>query len=50
MSLTSVFKSGNFIREIPENLAEACDCLANMPDDFFADGRQDEQPQKRDFF
>jgi antitoxin VapB len=37
------------IREIPETLARAFELLTQMPDDFFADGRNDPPPQERDF-
>jgi antitoxin VapB len=36
------------LREKRKNLREAFDILASMPDDFFADGRQDDSPQIRD--
>ncbi|HSX19610.1 MAG TPA: AbrB/MazE/SpoVT family DNA-binding domain-containing protein [Gammaproteobacteria bacterium] len=37
------------IREIPKNLASAFELLTSLPDDFFAGGRDDQPPQKRDF-
>ncbi len=36
------------LREPKRNLAEAFAALSSMPDDFMADGRQDQPPQKRD--
>lgn len=36
------------IREIPKNLAKAYELLTNLSDDFFAEGRKDTPPQKRD--
>jgi antitoxin VapB len=43
-------KNGDIIlREIPQNLEKAFELLTQMPDDFFADGRQDTPPQERDF-
>ncbi|MCE5293077.1 MAG: type II toxin-antitoxin system VapB family antitoxin [Chlamydiales bacterium] len=38
------------LREIPKNLAEAFNILAKFSDDFFADGRHDPLPQKRELF
>lgn len=37
------------IREIPKNLAKAFDILTHLPEDFFAEGREDLPPQDRDF-
>ena len=37
------------IRKIPVNLAQAFRLLAKMPKDFMAEGRDDKQPQERDF-
>lgn len=37
------------IRKIPVNLSKAFTLLTNMPDDFMADGREDEPPQEREF-
>lgn len=47
-----IFRRGNHdvvIREIPKTLARAFELLTQMPDDFFAGGRQDEPAQERDF-
>ena len=38
------------IREIPKNLARAFELLTQLPNDFFAEGRKDLPPQKREFF
>ena len=38
------------LREIPTNLAEAFHILARFSDDFFAEGRKDDLPQKRELF
>ncbi len=35
------------LREPKHNLAEAFDALASMPEDFMAEGRKDDPPQKR---
>ncbi len=37
------------IRPVKDNLLEALDILASLPDDFMADGRKDLPPQERDF-
>lgn len=37
------------IRKLPTNLAHAFELLANMPEDFMAEGRGDKVPQERDF-
>jgi antitoxin VapB len=36
------------LREKGKGLARAFEILANFPDDFFAEGRQDVPPQRRD--
>jgi antitoxin VapB len=36
------------LRKPRKNLSEAFDLLATMPDDFFADGRDDPAPQDRE--
>jgi len=36
------------IREIPQNICKAFELLQTLPDDFFAEGRNDLPPQKRD--
>jgi len=38
------------IREIPKNLTRAFELLTQLPNDFFAEGRKDLPPQKREFF
>lgn len=38
------------LREIPKNLVHAFELLTQMPDDFFAKGRDDTPPQDREFF
>ncbi|HLF66121.1 MAG TPA: type II toxin-antitoxin system VapB family antitoxin [Gammaproteobacteria bacterium] len=38
------------LREIPKNLAHAYELLTQMPDDFFAEGRNDSPAQDRKFF
>jgi antitoxin VapB len=35
------------LREPKRNLAEAFEALASMPEDFMAEGRKDDPPQKR---
>jgi antitoxin VapB len=46
-----IFKRGNEIvlREKPKNLKQAFEILSSMPKDFFADGREDDLPQDREF-
>ena len=36
------------LRKKQQNLREAFDLLASMPDDFFAEGRQDPPPEMRE--
>ena len=36
------------LREPRRSLAQAFEALASMPEDFMAEGRKDEPPQKRD--
>lgn len=36
------------LRRVPRNLAAAFECLAAMPDDFMADGRDDTPAQERE--
>jgi antitoxin VapB len=45
-----IFRRGDEIvlRKKPENLADAFELLASMPDDFFEDGRHDPPPQERE--
>ena len=44
-----ILKRGNeiVIREIPKNLKKAFELLANLPDDFMSEGRNDTPPQER---
>lgn len=37
------------LRERPKNLAKAFELLTHFSADFFAEGRQDEPPQEREF-
>ena len=45
-----IFKRGDeiILRKRQQNLAEAFNILASMPDDFMQDGRQDTPPQERE--
>jgi len=45
-----IFRRGDevVLREKPHGMARAFELLANLPDDFLADGRNDQPPQKRD--
>jgi antitoxin VapB len=45
-----IFRRGDEIvlREKGKGLARAFEILANLPDDFLADGRRDSPPQERD--
>ncbi|HEY2185224.1 MAG TPA: type II toxin-antitoxin system VapB family antitoxin [Xanthobacteraceae bacterium] len=45
-----IFRRGDEIvlREKGKGLARAFEILANLPEDFFPEGRQDTPPQKRD--
>lgn len=47
----AIEKKGNklILWEVPENLAAAYHLLAEMPDDFFGEGRKDTPPEERDF-
>ena len=47
-----ILRRGNevILREKRQNLREAFDLLASMPDDFFAEGRQDPPPEAREAF
>jgi len=47
-----IFRRGEEIvlRKPKRNLAHVLDILAALPDDFMADGRQDEPPQEREPF
>ncbi|HME31692.1 MAG TPA: type II toxin-antitoxin system VapB family antitoxin [Terriglobales bacterium] len=44
-----IFRRGDEIvlREVRRNLGRAFATLATLPEDFMADGRQDQAPQKR---
>jgi antitoxin VapB len=47
-----IFRRGEneiVIREIPHNLSRAFHLFTQLPEDFFANGRQDTPPQERDF-
>lgn len=37
------------LREIPKNLTRAFELLAELPKDFFDEGRDDSLPQEREF-
>lgn len=44
-------KEGKIILwETPQNLSQAFNLLAKLPDDFYANGREDLPPQEREFF
>lgn len=45
-----ILRRGNeiILRKKPENLREAFDLLASMPEDYFAEGRQDPLPETRE--
>ena len=45
-----IFRRGDeiILRETAKGLARAFELLTNLPDDFLAEGRQDEHPQHRD--
>jgi antitoxin VapB len=49
-SEVEIFRRGDEIvlRERPRSMARAFELLAGLPEDFMADGRKDEPPQKRD--
>jgi antitoxin VapB len=46
-----IFKRNDdiIIREKPSNLSKAFKLLTQLPEDFFANGREDSLPQERDF-
>jgi antitoxin VapB len=48
-SEVEIFRRGDEIvlKEKAKGMATAFHLLADMPDDFFADGRKDEPPQRR---
>lgn len=43
-------KDDIIIREIPKRLTKAFELFTQLPDDFFAEGRDDTPPQERDPF
>ena len=47
-----IFRRGDEIvlRECPVSAATIFDMLASLPEDFMADGRQDDRPQEREAF
>ncbi|MGA4633381.1 antitoxin [Pseudomonas solani] len=47
-----IFRRGNeiILREVPEDASVIFDALAELPEDFLADGREDLPPQDRDAF
>ncbi len=51
-SEVEIFKRGNevVLREKTRSLSDAFKLLTQMPDDFMAEGRQDNQPQERENF
>lgn len=46
-----IFKRNNelILREEPSNLKKAFQLMTQMPEDFFAQGRIDDNPQEREF-
>ncbi|MDQ7057260.1 MAG: type II toxin-antitoxin system VapB family antitoxin [Ghiorsea sp.] len=50
VSEVEIFKRGNevILREKKRSLSDAFNLLAQMPDDFMKDGRQDGAPQERE--
>ncbi len=51
-SEVEIFKRGNevVLREKTRSLSDAFKLLTQMPDDFMAEGRQDDKPQERESF
>ncbi|MFT4047945.1 MAG: type II toxin-antitoxin system VapB family antitoxin [Solimonas sp.] len=49
VSEVEIFRRGDEIvlKAVPKGMATAFHLLADMPDDFFAEGRSDPSPQKR---
>lgn len=47
-----IFRQGDdiILREKPKNLKEAFILLTSLPDDFYAEEREDTPPQERDYF
>ncbi len=52
VSEVEIFKRGNevVLREKTRTLSDAFNLLTQMPDDFMAEGRQDDKPQQRENF
>ncbi len=50
--VVEIFKRGDelILKPRPRNLGKAFELLASLPDDFMAEGRQDEVPQEREGF
>jgi len=50
--VVEIFKRGDelILKPRPRNLGRAFELLASLPDDFMAEGRQDELPQEREGF
>ena len=50
VSEVEIFKRGNevVLREKIRSLSDAFNLLTQMPDDFMAEGRQDDKPQERE--
>lgn len=48
--VVQIYKRDNeiVIRELPTDLSEAFDLFTQLPDDFFAEGRDDKPPQERE--
>lgn len=49
--MVEIVKRNNelILREKPKNLKKAFQLLVKMPDDFFSKGRNDDEPQEREF-
>jgi antitoxin VapB len=52
VSEVEIFKRGDevVLRKKKRSLADAFHLLSQMPDDFMAEGRQDDKPQERESF
>jgi len=52
VSEVEIFKRGDevVLREKTRSLSDAFNLLTQMPDDFMAEGRQDDKPQERENF
>jgi len=52
VSEVEIFKRGNevVLREKTRSLSDAFNLLTQMPNDFMAEGRQDDKPQDREIF